>query len=247
MRRAIHPGGGQSSRAAGFNIQQWIVTDVDDFVRLEPEGLHQPLETTPIRLGGTDAARIQRDAEEVRDADPVEIRIAVAERRKRKAGAQARQSRTHIGIQIELVALRNENLESLLGNALVIATLARMLRKRSNSQIGEVVSVVRLACRQCQPRGAQIIDGQPLGDAGAVLAQPLQPAGFRPRNHRIDFPERIIQVESDSTDHALMIIEVALVHSLDYSVGEYCDSISGSPGGDDRRSGSRADGRVHCR
>src|SRR3569833_4513244 len=155
---AVHPGRGQSCRTSRFNIQRRSIANIEALGRLESALLRQPLETASIGLGSSDATRIQRNAEKLRDADPPEIGIAVAQRCQGITGAEARQSRAHIGKQIQLIALGNKNLERLLGDALVITTLARVLRKRSNSKIGEVMCVVRLALCQGQARGPQVIE-----------------------------------------------------------------------------------------
>ena len=91
--------------------------------------LDQTLETTPIRLCGTDATSIQRHTERVGQPDATQVGIAIAERRERVAGAQPVQPGADIGIQVNLIARSDEDLECSFRNTLVVSALARMLRQ----------------------------------------------------------------------------------------------------------------------
>jgi len=55
----IHPRRRQAGRARGLNVQQRIVTNIDDLVRLEMQVFAQSLEATAIRFCDTYAASVQ--------------------------------------------------------------------------------------------------------------------------------------------------------------------------------------------
>jgi glutathione S-transferase len=198
--RPIHPTGAQSGGARRFDIQQGIIAHVNDLSRLELQISNQPVKATAVRLGGTNTSRVQRYAEQVGQPYPAEIGVAIAERGERNAGSQSLQTRANIGEQIELVARGNENLERLIGNTRLVTTFARVLRKRSNSQVGHVVRVVRFTGRKCHPGSPHVFERETLGYARTMLAQPPHPELLGTRKHRIDVPQRIIEVEGDGAD-----------------------------------------------
>src|SRR5262249_11431291 len=113
---------------------------------------------------------------------------------------QPLQARADIRKEIQLVARREEDLEGSLRDALVVSALARVLGQGGNPQVGHVMCVVWLARSKLHARGAHVFQCEPLGDARTVLAQPLYPVLFGTRDHRIDIPQGIIEIESDGTE-----------------------------------------------
>jgi glutathione S-transferase len=180
-----------------FHIQQRIVTDIDDFRGQQVQMLHELLETTPRRLGGTHTPGVEGHIKQVSEADDLQIGISVAQRSQRVTCTQSLQAHAHVGKEIDPVARREEDLERILCNTLVVTMLARMCRKGSNAQICHIVRIVRLAHRKLLPGSPHVLQGEPLGNARTIHAQPLEPLLFRPHEHRFDVPQGIIEIESN--------------------------------------------------
>ena len=75
-----------------------------------------------------------------------------------------------------------------------------MAGKSGNAQIREVVRVVRLLASKLLARGAHVLDRESLRDARTVLPQPSVQPQLRARDHRLDIPQCIIEIEGHGAD-----------------------------------------------
>jgi len=163
-----------------------------------------------VRLGGTDLPGIQRHRECLVEADAREVGIAIAERGQSVALTQPCKRRCHVLERLQLVARGEEHLECLVRDALVVAVFAGVGGERREPQVTEVVSAVRLAARELLARPAHALGRKPLRDARAVLLQPGMQEGFGARQHRLDIPECIIEVEGNGAHVAQHPLKVTI-------------------------------------
>src|SRR5690348_94093 len=141
---AVHPGGAQACGARRFNVEKWIIADVEDVSRLQAQVARKMLEAAGMWFRGADLPRVQRDAEELREPDQLQICIAVAERRNRIARTQSLERGLNISVGLQLVARREEYLEGALRHVFSVPAFARVRRQCGEAQVGEVVGIVRL-------------------------------------------------------------------------------------------------------
>ncbi len=114
---------------------------------------------------------------------------------KRAAGARA-PARTSARISTSQRAARNTS-KARAAMRSVVAALACVGGESGEAQVGDVVGVVRLAARELLARAPHVRETQALRDARAVLRQPLEQARLGARQHRLDIPECIIEIERD--------------------------------------------------
>ena len=84
-------------------------------------------------LTDTHLACVQREREELRQADAAKISVAVAERGQLVFRAQPLERGTHIREQIQLVACGKEHFKSALGHLFSIAALASVAGQRGDA------------------------------------------------------------------------------------------------------------------
>jgi len=170
---------------------------MEDLAGVKPKLACEPLETAPRGLGRADLARVQGHLEGLPQADAAEVGVPVAERRERESGTQPLEAGHHVGEQLYLVAGRQEHCECLCGEAGVVAVLARVRLQSGEPQVSQVVGAGRLALRELLASAPHVLEREALHDPRAVLPEPRRERGLRARQHRLDIPECIIEIESD--------------------------------------------------
>jgi MFS family permease len=193
----VHPGAAAAGGARRGDVEPRVVADIEDVARGEAEVTCQSLEAAAIGFAGADLARIERYCERRPKPDAAQVRIAVAQRGERKGALEAREPRSHVREDIHLAARREEHLEGARRDVLVVAALARVAPEGRETQVSDVVGVVRLGARQLRARLAHILERYLPGNARTVFLEPLQQPRFGPGQHRLHIPECIIEIKSD--------------------------------------------------
>ncbi len=153
-----------------------------------------------MRFGNAHIPGTQRHVEQTGDADSREVGVAIGESRQTIPRTQSVQSGPNVYVQFHLVARSEEDFECPLGNPLFVTAIARVPRKRSNPQVGEVMRFVGLGQRQSGARLTHLLDCDALRDSRTVLPKPLHQEGFGAGDHRTNLPESIIEVERNGAD-----------------------------------------------
>ena len=133
----------------------------------------------------------------VRQADRAQVGVAVRDRPDQHAVLQFQQARQHVVVRDHGIARGEELRHRVLDLGGILAGLLEGVDEAGMAQLAEVELEFGLPRQQLQARLAQGVDGEALGHARRVLAQPREQLLFGLQDHGGDGPQRVVEVEQD--------------------------------------------------
>lgn len=198
----IHPCCAQACGACGFNIQRRIISHVKNLFGRQRERLSELSESERMRLGDANLARVEGGMEEIRNTHAFEIGVAVRQRAENITGLQTLERGTHVREYVDVVARGSEDFERPARHRFIVTALHDMACQDGNTEIAVVVSAIRLVARELHAGLAHFLDGPAFGQPGAMLLHPGPQARLGTLDHRLDVPERIIEIKRNGADIA---------------------------------------------
>ena len=168
---------------------------MQSFIRSGASRAHRRVKNRPVRFCRTRHRRVDMAVEKIVDSDLCKIGITVGKGDQRVLFAQSQQRRPGFRKQVDIIANFVEHSEGLINPEFPVPGSMCDFRQHGMAQEREIVDLVCMVSHDARADFPDIRLGKHLGDARVVFAQPGIQALFRPVNHRMNFPERIVQVE----------------------------------------------------
>ncbi len=177
-----------------------MVAHVQHLRRRHAQAVAGGMEDAGLRLGRAMFARAQLEGEKMRQADPFQVGVAVAQRRHRHPRGDARQRLQCVGVAFDLIARGIEHFVGRLQQVQAGAAVLQRLLDRQPAQRTQVEVQLRVVAEGALAQFAHRRHRVHGSGGGAVLAHPFVQDHVDAGADRRERPQRVVEVEGDGLD-----------------------------------------------
>jgi len=163
----------------------------------ERQRVGEPRVGARVRLGASECTGVQGDFKMVRESDHGQIGIAVGEGCQPKAALEFLERRNHVGVRFELIARGVPEREGLVRHLTLVTHRFAEPGDGFAAKIRKIVCLVRLFPEQGRANLGNLRSGEVRRNARVSRLEPIGENALGTRQHRLDFPERVVEVETD--------------------------------------------------
>lgn len=193
--RAIHPRGAEPGRARAVDVVQRMIANVQRLLCIGATDPDSQIKYLPGRLRRASHRRGHYVAEQMFYADRFEIGIAVRYSDQDKPLTQCLERWHNLGKYLDVIAYSIKNSKCVVDEVRAISCRSTDSTQHRAAQERQIVRLIGKLGYYLRANFTQVSRLIQLCDAGIVFPKPPVQALFRTPDHRVNFPERIVEID----------------------------------------------------